>query len=31
MLKTTKEYQGFANFIEDSGGNAIRVPTKESI
>ena len=27
MLKNTKEYASFANFVEDSGGQAIRVPS----
>jgi len=27
MLKKTKEYESFGNFVEDSGGNAIRVPS----
>ena len=27
MLKKTKEFENFGNFIEDSGGNAIRVPS----
>ena len=32
MLKNTKEYENFGNFVEDSGGNAIRVPAgKENI
>jgi hypothetical protein len=26
MLQKTKEYETFGNFVEDSGGNAIRVP-----
>ena len=26
MLKGTKEYEQFGNFIEDSGGNANRLP-----
>ena len=26
MLKNTKEYGKFGNFVEDSGGNAMRVP-----
>lgn len=26
MLKNTKEYAEFGNFVEDSGGNAIRIP-----
>lgn len=26
MLKGTKEYADFGNFVEDSGGQAIRVP-----
>lgn len=30
MLKNTKEYAEFGNFVEDSGGNAIRVPTKNN-
>lgn len=25
MLKKTKEYGNFGNFIEDSGGNAVKV------
>lgn len=25
MLKKTKEYGSFGNFIEDSGGNAVKV------
>lgn len=27
MLKNTKEYSSFADFVEDSGGQAIRVPS----
>tara|TARA_B110000285_G_scaffold199024_1_gene231880 strand:- start:949 stop:1260 length:312 start_codon:yes stop_codon:yes gene_type:complete len=27
MLKGTKEYAEFGNFVEDSGGNAIRIPS----
>ena len=27
MLKNTKEYGKFGNFVEDSGGNAMRIPT----
>ena len=30
MLKNTKEYAEFGNFVEDSGGNAIRIPTKNN-
>ena len=26
MLRGTKEYAEFGNFIKDSGGNAIRIP-----
>lgn len=26
MLKSTKEYAGFGAFVEDSGGNAMRLP-----
>jgi len=25
MLKSTKEFESFGNFIEDSGGNAVRL------
>jgi hypothetical protein len=28
MLKGTKEYENFGNFVEDSGGQAIRIPEK---
>lgn len=30
MLKNTKEYAEFGNFVEDSGGNAIRIPVKNN-
>ena len=29
MLKGTKEFESFGNFVEDSGGKAIRIPEKE--
>ena len=29
LLSKTKEYQNFGNFVEDSGGNAIRLPKKD--
>lgn len=29
LLSKTKEYQNFGNFVEDSGGNAVRLPKKE--
>ena len=28
MLKSTKEFADFGNFVEDSGGQAIRVPSQ---
>ena len=27
LLSKTKEYENFSNFVEDSGGNAVRINT----